>query len=91
MYKTVVGVDGMMCSMCEAHVSEAIKKAFPEARSVKSNRRTKQAVILSDSPLEEGPVRRAIDATGYETLTFCCVPYEKKGGFLSRLFGGCCA
>lgn len=91
MYKTVVGVDGMMCSMCEAHVSEVVKKTFPQAKSVKSNRRTKQTVILSETPLEEGPVRRAIDAAGYETLTFCCAPYEKKGCFLSRLFGRSCA
>ena len=29
MYQTTVGVDGMMCGMCEAHVNDAVRKAFP--------------------------------------------------------------
>ena len=29
MVQITVGVDGMACSMCEAHVSDAIRKAFP--------------------------------------------------------------
>ena len=26
MVKTIVGVDGMMCGMCESHVNEAVRK-----------------------------------------------------------------
>lgn len=29
MYQTTVGVDRMMCGMCEAHVNDAVRKAFP--------------------------------------------------------------
>ena len=29
MFKTTIKVDGMMCGMCEAHVSDAIRKAVP--------------------------------------------------------------
>ena len=31
MIETTVKVDGMMCGMCEAHVSDAIRGALPEA------------------------------------------------------------
>ena len=29
MLKITVQVDGMMCGMCEAHVNDAVRKAFP--------------------------------------------------------------
>ena len=29
MWKYTVEVNGMMCGMCEAHVNDAIRKAFP--------------------------------------------------------------
>ena len=28
MYQITVGVEGMACEMCEAHVNEAVRKAF---------------------------------------------------------------
>ena len=28
MIKTTVGIDGMMCGMCESHVNDAIRKSF---------------------------------------------------------------
>ena len=28
MVKTIVGVDGMMCGMCESHVNEAVRNAY---------------------------------------------------------------
>ena len=31
MIKTILKIDGMMCSMCEAHICEAIRKAVPAA------------------------------------------------------------
>ena len=29
MLKITLGVDGMMCGMCESHVNDAVRKAFP--------------------------------------------------------------
>lgn len=29
MLKITLGVDGMMCGMCESHVNDAVCKAFP--------------------------------------------------------------
>ena len=45
MIETVVQVDGMMCGMCESHVNDAVRKAFPEAKKVASSHTKAQTVI----------------------------------------------
>ena len=82
MYQITVGVEGMACEMCEAHVNEAVRKAF----DVTPSHGKKQTVILSETPLSEAEVRKTIDATGYQTTSFESAPYEKKG-FFAKLFG----
>ena len=32
MLKITLGVDGMMCGMCESHVNDAVRKAFTVSR-----------------------------------------------------------
>ena len=85
MYQITVGVEGMACEMCEAHVNVAVRKAF-DVKKVTSFHGKKQTVILSETPLSEAEVRRTIDATGYQTTSFESAPYEKKG-FFAKLFG----
>ena len=80
MYQTTVGVDGMMCGMCEAHVNDAVRKAFP-VKKVTSSHTKGQTVILSEQALDEQAVRDAIGATGYTVTSFVCAPNEKKGFF----------
>jgi len=67
MVKTVVGVDGMMCSMCEAHINDAIRKNF-DVKKVKSNRRKKQTEIMSEEKLDHDRIKEVIDQTGYTFL-----------------------
>ena len=50
MIETTVKVDGMMCGMCEAHVSDAIRGALP-VKKVTASHTKGQAVILSEAPL----------------------------------------
>ena len=64
--KTTVNIDGMMCSMCEAHINEAIRKAFPNISKVKSSHRKNTAMIFSNEPLDEAKLKAAIEETGYE-------------------------
>ncbi len=78
MIQTTLGIDGMMCGMCEAHVNDAIRRSFA-IKSVKSNRRQKRCVVVSEEPLDEERVRQVIDATGYELLSISSEPYQKKG------------
>ena len=64
MTKTTVQVSGMMCGMCEAHVNDAVRAAFP-VKKVTSSRKTGETVILSDEPIDIEKLRRVINATGY--------------------------
>jgi copper chaperone CopZ len=81
MIETIVKVDGMMCGMCESHVNEAVRKAFPEVKKVTSSQAKGQTVIHSEQPLDEQKLRDAINATGYEVKGVKSAPYEKKGFF----------
>lgn len=83
MFKTVLGIDGMACGMCESHVNDAVRNAFP-VKKVKSSFRKGETEILSDAPLSEQLLRGAIEATGYHVTAYHSETYEKKGlfGFL---------
>ena len=69
MIKTTVKIDGMMCSMCEAHISETIRKNF-DVKKVKADRRKKKAVIESEEVLDKEKLKNVIDETGYTFMGF---------------------
>ena len=48
MLKITVQVDGMMCGMCEAHVNDAVRRAFP-VKKVTSSHSKGQTVILTEN------------------------------------------
>lgn len=81
MIRTVLKIDGMMCGMCEAHVSDAIRKAIPSAKKVSASRSKKEASFLTEEPVDADGIKAAIDATGYSCLGVESSPYEKKGLF----------
>ena len=82
MIRTVLGIEGMMCGMCEAHINDAVRRQFA-VKSVKSSRGKKQCVILSEQELDRAALEAAIAATGYTLTSVTSEPYRKKG-----LFGG---
>lgn len=83
MFKTTVTVEGMMCGMCEAHVNEAVRKAF-DVKKVESNRGKKQTVIESEAPLDAEKLLACINETGYEAKDVKSEEIQKKG---FHLFG----
>ena len=80
MIQTTVKVSGMACSMCEAHINDAIRRALP-VKKVTSSHTKGETVILSETPLEEAVIREVIEATGYTVGEISAAPYEKKGLF----------
>lgn len=82
MIKYIVRIDGMQCGMCEAHVNDAVRKAFP-VKKVSSSHGKKQTVILTEHPIDEQALKAAIDSTGYCVLSVTSEPYQKKGLFSS--------
>ncbi|MBQ6273209.1 MAG: heavy-metal-associated domain-containing protein [Oscillospiraceae bacterium] len=84
MFKTTLKIDGMMCSMCEAHINEVIHKAVPGAKKVSSSHSKGEASFLTEERVEETLLKDAISATGYTCLSVHAEPYEKKGWFGRR-------
>ena len=80
MIQITVKIDGMMCGMCEAHINDAVRRAFP-VKTVTSSHRKGEAVILTEADIDEAALRDAIGATGYRVLSVVRGPYEKKGLF----------
>lgn len=80
MFKITVQVDGMMCGMCESHVNDAVRRAFP-VKKVTSSHSKGQTVILSETDIDEAVLRSAIGAAGYEVKAVDREPYEKRGLF----------
>lgn len=80
MLKITMGIDGMMCGMCESHINDAIRREF-KVKKVTSSHAKKQTVILTEKPLDEGKLRKVIDDTGYKVTSIETSEEEKKGGF----------
>lgn len=80
MTKYTVMVDGMQCGMCEAHINDAIRTAFP-IKKVTSSHTKKRTIILSEEPINEQILKKVINNTGYTVLSVESEPYEKKGFF----------
>lgn len=77
MIKTTVGIDGMMCGMCESHVNDAIRKSF-DIKKVSSSHSKKKTEIISEEAIDEDKLRAVIDETGYTVLSVDSEPYKKK-------------
>ena len=65
MIKVTVNVEGMMCPHCEAHVNEAVKKAFG-VEDVVSSHENKTTIFTAPEKVDEEKVRQTIKDAGYE-------------------------
>lgn len=82
MVKITVGIEGMACGMCEAHINEAVRNAFP-VKKVTSSHTKKQTVILAQQEIPEQELKSVVTKAGYDVVSVSCEPYEKKGLFLA--------
>ena len=62
--KTTLTVDGMMCSMCESHIQEAVRKNF-DVKKVKASHQKGTIIIISKHRLDEEKLKNVIRETGY--------------------------
>ena len=85
MQKITLQVDGMQCGMCEAHVNDAVRGAFP-VKKVTSSHTKGETVILAEAPLDEAKLQAVIEATGY-TVGSIRTEECQKAGLFARLFG----
>ena len=80
MVKTTLAVEGMACSMCEAHVNDAVRSAAA-VKKVTSSHKKGETVIISERAPDEAALRAAIEATGYRVTSYETAPYERRGFF----------
>ena len=70
----------MACGMCESHINDTIRGAFP-VKKVSSSHSKGRTEILSDQPLKEEELKAAVEATGYAVKAVHAEPWEKKSFF----------
>ncbi|MBQ7501081.1 MAG: heavy-metal-associated domain-containing protein [Clostridia bacterium] len=76
-----VKIDGMMCGMCEAHICDAIRRAFPASKKVKASRKDGEASFLIDETPDAEKLVKAITDTGYTFVSYRSDAYKKRGLF----------
>jgi len=81
MNKITVKVEGMMCGMCEAHVSDTIRNTFADAKKVKASRAKGEVTFLTEEALDSEKIAKAINDTGYTFVSAEAEPYVKRGLF----------
>ena len=86
MIKTIIGVGGMSCQMCEAHISESVRSVVPDARTIRANRKTRQVVIVSEGVIDKAALQQAIVSQGYDFLSYEYGPYESES-FIVKIKG----
>ncbi len=81
MNKVTVKIDGMMCGMCEAHINDTIRKAYPNAKKVASSHKKGETTFLLDGEPDGERLKAAVNETGYEFKGIKTEKYVKKGIF----------
>ena len=80
MVKITVGIEGMACGMCEAHINEAVRNTF-QVKKVSSSHTKKQTVIIAEKNIPEQELKNVVAKAGYDAVSVSSEPYEKKGLF----------
>lgn len=81
MIKTILKIDGMMCSMCEAHINDVIRKTVPGAKKVSSSHMRGEASFLTEEAVDGNRLKEAIAAMGYTCTGAAEEPCVKSGWF----------
>jgi len=78
MVRIILGIEGMACGMCEAHINEAVRNAF-RVKKVTSSHTKKQTVIIAEQDIPEQELKSVVAKAGYDVVSADSEPYEKKG------------
>ena len=78
MIQVTMRIDGMACSMCEAHVNDVIRKVVPDAKKVKSSHSKGESSFVTEDKPDMQALEQAIEDTGYLVTSVSAAPYEKK-------------
>lgn len=82
MIRITLQVDGMMCSMCQTHVNDVIRRSF-KVKKVTSSYVKNTTEIVAEQDIDDQSLATALESVGYKLLDSKREPYEKKGFFAS--------
>lgn len=77
MIKTTLRVDGMMCSMCEAHINDAVRNSF-KVKKVTSSHKKGITEIISETAVNFEELKAVIEKTGYKLISCEGIEEVKK-------------
>lgn len=80
MKRYVVKIDGMMCGMCEAHVSDVIRKNF-NVKKVKASHMKREAEIIAENEIDREQLAATVASQGYKVKEITEEEYVKRGLF----------
>ena len=80
MVRITLGVEGMKCVKCEAHMDDTVRKMFAPEK-VSSSHENNETVILSAEDIADEKLQEAVAGAGYTLTGIAREPYEKKGLF----------
>lgn len=83
MYETTIKVEGMMCSMCEAHINDAVRAAVA-TKKVSSSRKKGETIVLTEAEPDVDAIKSAIADMGYTVGEASVKPYVKGRLFSKR-------
>ena len=72
MQKITLKIDGMMCGMCEAHMNDAIRKAFNVEKVTSDHKKGITEIVYKDGSVDESKLEGIVKDT-CDTLEFCVV------------------
>ncbi len=88
MTKVTMEIDGMMCGMCEAHVKDALRKRFPEAKKISANHGSGEAGFWLNQSMPKNMIEHEVKAElkdlGYKLLSLETSETEEKKGLFGR-------
>lgn len=76
MIQITVKIEGMACGMCESHINDAVRRAFP-VKKVTSSHKKGETIILTEADISEEQLRAVIEPTGYLVLGVESETYKK--------------
>ncbi len=75
--KIMAGIEGMMCGMCESHMNDAIRNHFKVIK-VSSSHKNKCTEIIAEDDIPQDELKKVVEQTGYQFVSYRSEPYEKK-------------
>lgn len=68
MIEITMKIDGMRCGMCESHVNDAIRRAFP-VKKLRSSHKKGLTVLRTEQDISDEALRAALAPTGYRIVS----------------------